>query len=235
LPSNTRDERLVHDLQVMQKLAESSVIVDFESEGDPPEEFTVTFHGRGVTRASGLNVELEFVEKHQFEIRLPFSYPQRAPDIRWLTPIFHPNISNSGFINLEEIDIEWDKDINLDVLCERLWDVVRLDFMNLGRSTNYAACNWFEEQTELQLPLDQRRLRETAAPSRSNVVRYQRRGEKIETGIRPANNDEVLFIGEETPNAIPRPPQRRQSGPVIPRRRSTPSNDDDVFYIGDEE
>ena len=103
MPPTTRDERLVHDLQVMQKLADSSLIVDFETDGEPPEEYTVTFRGRGVTRKSGLNVELEFLEEHQFEIRLPFSYPQRAPDIRWITPIFHPNISNSGFINLEEI------------------------------------------------------------------------------------------------------------------------------------
>jgi ubiquitin-protein ligase len=235
LPPTTRDERLIHDLQVMQKLADSSAIVDFESEGEPPEEFTVTFHGRGVTRSAGLNFELDYLDTHQFEIRLPFSYPERAPDVRWLTPIFHPNISNSGFINLQEIDIEWDKEINLDVLCERLWDVVRLDFMNLGRSTNYAARNWFEEQTEIQRPLDQRRLRETAAPSRSNVVRYQRRGEQIEAGTRPVNNEEVLFIGEETPNVNPQRQQRRQTGPVIPRRRSAPSNDDDVFYIGDEE
>ena len=48
-------------------------------------------------------------------------------------------------------------------------------------------------------------------------------------------NDEVLFIGEETPNASPPPQPRRQVGPVVPRRRSAPSSDDDVFYIGDEE
>jgi ubiquitin-protein ligase len=35
--------------------------------------------------------------------RMPYGYPERPPDIRWLTPILHPNISFSGFLNLRKL------------------------------------------------------------------------------------------------------------------------------------
>ena len=77
---------------------------------------------------------------------MPYGYPERPPDIRWLTPILHPNISFSGFLNLAEVGLPWSEDLGLEVVCERLWDVARGSYMNLEKSANYAAKSWFEKE-----------------------------------------------------------------------------------------
>ena len=101
-PQNRR-ERLATELEAMRALRKTSSILSFESSGDPPDRYTLTFSGRGICRASSSRSEIEYVDQHRVEIRLPYSYPQRPPDIRWTTPILHPNISFSGFINVKDI------------------------------------------------------------------------------------------------------------------------------------
>jgi len=221
-----RSERLAAELEAMRALNKASNILDFEFTGEPPDRYAITFRGKGVSRDTSAHADVEIVELHQIDVRLPYSYPRRPPDIRWITPIFHPNISFSGFINLKDVGLPWVQDLGLDVVCERLWDVARLHYMDLEKATNYAAKNWFEDESTLQTPVDPRPLRDKAAPQGGNVIQYQRRGgQRISL---PAARDpqDVLFIGEDTPT----PPLPTRTAPL--RRRSL--GDDDVFYIGDD-
>ncbi len=210
----------------MRALKKASTILDFEFTGEPPDRYTISFRGKGVTRDTSPRADVEFVELHRADVRLPFSYPRRPPDIRWVTPILHPNISFSGFINLKDVGLPWDKDLGLDIVCERLWDVARLAFMDLDKATNYAAKNWIEDECRMQLPVDRRPLRDKSAPVGTNVVRYQRRGEGGIALPAAAEAGEILFIGEDTPT--PQLPNR-----LAPTRRR-PEHDDDVLYIGDD-
>ncbi len=226
-----RQDRLKSDFEAIQALKAASTLFDFETTGEPPERYTVTFRGKGVARGSS-GEEVEIIELHRCDIRLPYSYPERGPDIRWLTPIFHPNISFSGFINLKQIGLPWEKDITLDVVVERLWDLARMAHVTEDKAVNYTAKNWFEEENTLRLPLDHRPLRDKSAPAKSNVIRYERRGE-TEINL-PAGKEDagVFYIGEDTP--IPQSAEGRGSLPPrrVPPRRVQPDEDDDILYIG---
>jgi len=204
----------------MQALKEQSTILDFQTTGDPPDRYTVTLRGKGVSRSTSSHADMEMVDLHRCDVRLPYSYPDRPPDIRWMTPIFHPNISFSGMIRLRDIGLPWQDDLGLDVVVERLWDVARMAYVNEDSSVNYSASNWLAEQTSLKMPVDVRPLADRTSPAQTNVVRYERRGSG-KVGLSSAGTpDEVFFIGDDTPT------------PKLPRRRPP---EDDTFYIGFDE
>lgn len=227
MTESSRAERLTADLETLRGLKKASSIFDFECNGDPPDRYTLIFRGRGISHDTSPNKDIEYVELHRCDLRLSYSYPERPPDIRWLTPTFHPNISFSGFINTKDIGLPWEKTLTLDVLCEQLWDVARLAFMDLGKSTNYAAKSWFEKNADFKIPVDHRPLSDSANPASSNVVSYERRDGTV-TLPNPEQKGEVFFIGDETPTPELPEPRRRA------RHRPVSANDDDVFYIGDE-
>lgn len=243
MPDEQRDQRLAEEHKRLERLQAQSTIFEFESQGDPPTKYVVTFRGPGITRSLTSSEEIEKVDLHRCELRLPYAFPQRPPDIRWLTPVHHPNISFSGLVKLRDVGLPWEEDLSLDIICERLWDMARLAYYDEDRATNYSARNWLEEQDEIGLPIDHRPLRDKEMPFSSNVIKYERRSERQRNdkppGKRtarpaaaserttleakhperqpPAQQDGILFIGDESP---PR---------AQPRRRD---NDDDVVYIG---
>jgi len=225
-----RGQRLQDEHEALLRLKAASSLFDFETTGDPPDRYTLIFRGKGMKRGTSSKAEVEIVELHRCDVRLPYSYPQRPPDIRWLTPIFHPNVSFSGYVDVKDIGLPWDKNLALDVVCERLWDMVRLSYMDLDKASNYAAKNWFEEHDELARPVDLRPLRDKEASGGTNVVRYQRRGAQRPTTPQASASGSVLYIGEDTPI----PPPATSERPSAARTRRTSSGDDDILFIGDE-
>jgi ubiquitin-protein ligase len=222
--SQSRDDRLAADRASLQALDEASSIFSMEVTGDPPDRYTITFTGKGLGRDPSSQSEVALVELHQIDLRMPYAYPQSPPDIRWITPIMHPNVSFSGFVNLGDVGIVWTREVPIEAVVERLWDVARGEFVNHDKATNYSAKNWFEKQVEFDLPVDRRGLRDRGAGAGTNIVRYERRGGR---GVQLAGGgNEVMFIDESTPT--PKLPQRQP----IPRRRR--GGEDDVMYIGPE-
>ena len=226
MSQQTRDERLEAEQESLRALKKLSSILDFETNGDPPDRYTITFRGRGVCRDSSSQSDVEFIDLHRCEIRLGYSYPQRGPDIRWLTNIFHPNISFSGFINLKEIGLPWEQALTLDVVCERLWDIVRMAHVNEDQASNYAAKTFFQKESTLKLPLDQRPLRDRSAPAGSNVISYERRPGSRVSLPQSKNTTDVLFIGDEPPVQSSPPAPPRQKRPPLPT-----DQDDDILFI----
>ncbi|MHB8954152.1 MAG: ubiquitin-conjugating enzyme E2 [Pirellulaceae bacterium] len=222
----TRESRLRAEFEVLKRLPQASSIFSFEAQGDPPDRYVLTFRGRGIARVgTGRNV-VEMVDLHQIELRLPFDYPAVPPDLRWITPILHPNVSFSGFIQVRDLGLPWDDSVTLDIVCERLWDVARLAFIQPDRATNAAARNWLAEQSSVCLPVDARTLRDLALPAVKNVIRYQRRGAPPRPTPAPSS-EEVLFIGDDTPlPPLPgsRPPYATPGSP----------GKDEILYIGDD-
>ena len=218
-----RRERLLADLASLKRLKEGSTILEFKSTGDPPDRYTITFRGRGVCRTSrGSEPGVDFVQVHRCEIRLPYTYPVSSPDIHWLTPIFHPNVSFSGFLSPEDLGLTWEEDMGLDVVCERLWDVARMAHLDLDSASNSQAKNWIASGPNMTFPVDHRPLRDKKQGKSTNIIKYSRRNDSSE--FRSSRGPDVMFIGEDTPT--PRLPNRV--------RVANPNNDDDVFYIGDE-
>jgi ubiquitin-protein ligase len=97
LDASPRVRRLRGDLQRMRELAARSSLIGFKAKdvrGEaPPERYIVTFSCKsiiGVDKAG----EPKFGEHHQVEVYLHNQYPQRWPGLKWLTPIWHPNINH---------------------------------------------------------------------------------------------------------------------------------------------
>lgn len=216
-----RKIRIENDFAALAALASSSTVFSFVKVDGDQDRFIWRFRGKGLTKGISADAIPELQSEHELEVRLPMMYPDTGPDVRWLSPIFHPNVSYSGFVLLADVDLDWNSGMGLDVVCERMWDVIRLERANLERATNPAAKRWWEEQKQFALPLDARPLRDRAALANRNVVRYQRRGEPPLANY--ADRD-VLYIDEDTSTtSLP------SIGASVVRHRSPP--DDDVLYI----
>jgi ubiquitin-protein ligase len=97
LSDSPRMRRLRADQQLMQDLAAQSDLIAFKSKsasrGLPPETYIVTYTCRGVVGLDRRG-KPKIGDKHQVEIYLHNQYPQRWPGMKWLTPIWHPNINH---------------------------------------------------------------------------------------------------------------------------------------------
>ena len=97
LDQSPRMRRLRVDYELMQELAARSDLISFEAKRPhanlPPETYIVTFKCKGIIDVDRLG-NPKFGTLHQVEIYLHNQYPQRWPGMKWLTPIWHPNINH---------------------------------------------------------------------------------------------------------------------------------------------
>ena len=97
--SNPRLRRLRKDYQLIQEVEARSDLIKVNAKsqhkGLPPERYIITYKCKGVI---GLDRRgnPKIGEKHQVEIYLHSQYPQRWPGMKWLTPIWHPNINHAN-------------------------------------------------------------------------------------------------------------------------------------------
>lgn len=101
-----RDRRLATELENMQKLVKDSSFVQFEARPEHlPEEYIVTFNclsliskpqwGPGpLPRDWRRNPPSWVGNSHAAHIYLPADYPRQPPQIRLVTPVYHPNIKH---------------------------------------------------------------------------------------------------------------------------------------------
>jgi ubiquitin-protein ligase len=97
--SNPRLRRLRKDYELIQELAARSDLIKVDAKtagpGMPPERYIITFKCKGligVDRRGNPKVG----ERHEVEIYLHSQYPQRWPGMKWLTPVWHPNINHAN-------------------------------------------------------------------------------------------------------------------------------------------
>jgi ubiquitin-protein ligase len=92
-----RMRRLRGDYELMRELAARSDLISFTSSSTnpklPPERYVVNFTCKSII-AVDRQGNPKFGERHQVEIYLHNQYPQRWPGMKWLTPIWHPNINH---------------------------------------------------------------------------------------------------------------------------------------------
>jgi ubiquitin-protein ligase len=92
-----RVRRLRADHQRMQELVSQSSLIDFKAKraraGLPPEKYIVTYTCKGIAKVDRKG-KPTYSNHHQVEIYLHNQYPQRWPGMKWLTPIWHPNINH---------------------------------------------------------------------------------------------------------------------------------------------
>lgn len=92
-----RMRRLKADLERMNELAAQSDLIEFkaisERRGLPPERYIVTYKCKGIVGVDRAGTP-KIGNRHQVEIYLHNQYPQRWPGMKWLTPVWHPNINH---------------------------------------------------------------------------------------------------------------------------------------------
>jgi ubiquitin-protein ligase len=221
-----RMRRLKADFEALKALKENSTILDFQAFGDPPERYLLTLKGKGLMRKSESD-PVEAAEVHRVEIRLGIDYPRSRPDLQWLTSIYHPNISAVGAVCLGGYSTNWVPSLGLAELSEMLWDMVRYENYDPKSAYNYAAGRWSETQTQFEMPVDSRPLRDRLAKiAGDNIIQFREAPKEAPPIVKPPEED-ILIIDDTTP--VPPPPPPRTSAPRPAPRPQRP--DDDVLII----
>ncbi len=92
-----RMRRLRADHELMQELAARSNLIYFKASSLrpnlPPERYIVTFMCKSIVSVDRQG-NPKYANHHQVEIYLHNQYPHRWPGMKWLTPIWHPNINH---------------------------------------------------------------------------------------------------------------------------------------------
>jgi ubiquitin-protein ligase len=152
-----RIRRLKSDLAALEALREESSVFQFRSAGSPPQQYLLGFRGKSLAREKGKVVVRDF---HEVEIKLGASYPRTMPELRWLTPIYHPNISEIGMVCLGAYGTHWVPSLSMDELCVMLWDMARYQNYDIRSPYNRDAALWAANQTAFKFPIDGRALRD---------------------------------------------------------------------------
>jgi ubiquitin-protein ligase len=155
-----RLRRLRSDLASLERLREESSVFAFRGNGKPPQQYYITFLGKSLARDKG---KVVVRERHDIEIKLGAAYPRTMPEIRWLTPIYHPNISEIGMVCLGAYGTHWVPSLALDELCVMLWDMARFQNYDIRSPYNREAAQWSANQTTFRFPIDARPLRDARA------------------------------------------------------------------------
>ncbi len=120
-----------------------------------PTRYLLTIRYPGVK--PGDREDAELTDEHQVEIALPAAYPLSAPVVRWLTPIFHPNISHvGGHVCLGVLAERYLPGLGLAYLVRMLIDMARYRNYDLDGVYNLDAARWVRsaEGQETILRLD---------------------------------------------------------------------------------
>lgn len=149
--------RLRSDLAAMERLAVESSIVRFRAFGKPANRYLIEFLGRSLSREKG---KVGFRDQHEVEVKMGSSYPRTIPELRWLSPIYHPNISEIGLVCLGGYGTHWVPSLHLDELCGMLWDMARYQNYDIRSPYNRDAALWAAHQTTFAFPTDARPLRD---------------------------------------------------------------------------
>lgn len=159
-----RIRRLRSDRKALEQLQADSSIFRFEATGDPADFYRLRFYGKGLARHA-VDQPVVHQDVHEIHLRLGANYPRVMPELSWKTPIFHPNISASGFVCLGGYGTHWTPGVTLDELCCMLWDMIRYENYDIASPYNREAAGWVNDYVARQMPLDHRPLRDRVAAS----------------------------------------------------------------------
>ncbi len=122
-----RMRRLKADYDLIQELDARSDLISIKPVGArpgvPPERYIVTFKCKSIANVDRSG-KPQYSDLHQVEIYLHNQYPQRWPGMKWLTPIWHPNINHlNGSVCIDAA--WWTASRSLDRLIIMLGEMVQ--------------------------------------------------------------------------------------------------------------
>jgi ubiquitin-protein ligase len=123
-----------------------------------PTEYKFHFHAPsfGPNPAGG---EPLLIDEHQVRLTLPGSFPMAAPDVFWLTPIFHPNVRQEdpgyGYVCLGPLKDGYRPAMNFGDLCQWLIDLASFQNYAVQEGMSGEAQQW-AVTPEGQIAIEQR-------------------------------------------------------------------------------
>lgn len=156
-----RETRLRNDYQRVRELAERSAFIHIvETDGDPPEKYLIRYTCNGVEKMapSGRPV---LADCHEVAIYLHAEYPLKQPQLKWKTPIFHPNIHATGAVCIGA----WWPAKTLDELLLTLGEMIQYKNFDPKDPMNSRAAAWSLKNKHL-FPIDKRELKGEALADR---------------------------------------------------------------------
>jgi len=191
--NDTSTTRFELEQQRLLKLAEAFGGIEVDCIGTAHRDFKIKLNVRSIADVDSNGAKVQYCDEHQVEVNLPLSYPDSPPQIRWMTPIFHPNVSLSGYLDANDMGIDWSNDMDMIIVCERIWDIARFNWVDLETANNYGAARWWRENKSPG-PTDSTAFSVVEPQSLENVISYH----EIESNLNssPANTSRV----SATPN-----------------------------------
>jgi ubiquitin-protein ligase len=121
------------------------------TEGSPPEKYCIIYNIRGLyTGPDGKIIERD---QHRLVISLGLEYPRRPPQLRLMTPIFHPNFNQTEVCAQDN----YASSEGLDDLIIRIGQMIAYQFYNTKSPLNGLAAKWAAENS-YKLPVDRREI-----------------------------------------------------------------------------
>lgn len=149
-----RETRLQNDYQRIRELVDRSEFIHvLSTEGNPPEKYIIRFTCRGVEKITNTDRPI-YRESHEVSIYLHAEYPLKQPQLKWLTPIFHPNIHVTGAVCIGA----WWPAKTLDELLLTLGEMVQYKNYDPKDPMNSKAATW-ALRNKRNFPVDDRDLK----------------------------------------------------------------------------
>jgi ubiquitin-protein ligase len=149
-----RETRLRNDYSRIRDLVDRSEFIHIvATEGDPVEKYLIRFTCLGVEKVTNTGKPV-YRESHDVSIYLHSEYPLKQPQLKWLTPMYHPNIHVTGAVCIGA----WWPAKTLDELLLTLGEMIQYKNFDPRDPMNSRAATWALRNKNL-FPVDNRDLK----------------------------------------------------------------------------
>ncbi|MCA9959172.1 MAG: ubiquitin-conjugating enzyme E2 [Chloroflexota bacterium] len=149
-----RENRLRNDYRLVRELVDRSEFFHIlQTESDPPDKYLIRLTCRGVEKIKPDGDPI-YRDVHEVSIYLHAEYPIKQPQLKWMTPIFHPNIHVTGAVCIGA----WWAAKTLDELLLTLGEMVQYKNYEPRDPMNSKAAAWALRRKNL-FPVDTRLLK----------------------------------------------------------------------------
>ena len=206
-----RTRRLRAEFEQMVDLAARSELIEFEHflvvPGLPPERYIVTFKCRGIASIDE-SYRPVFATEHKVALYLDGSYPTTPPRMKWLTPIWHPNIEHAEPHRVCIDNTWWTPGRTLSKVVLMLGEMVQYKNYHADQTPPYPIdlevarwMLWAKEQCVLgRIPVDDRELR---------------RAERVKLAEEPPESSDIVILSWHKQTTSTEPPEQEP----VPRIR----------------
>ena len=164
-----RIRRLRSEYEHLMELKARSDVIDFQYflvlPDTPPERYIVNFRCRGIASVDG-NRRPVYADEHKVAIYLDASFPSIPPRMKWLTPIWHPNIEHREPHRVCIDNTWWAPGRTIDKVVLMLGEMIQYKNFHADQTPPYPIdpqvaswVIWARAQGILQTPVDMTELR----------------------------------------------------------------------------